>query len=46
MDPEASGFITDKDHVYGLFLSMGVTFESEEEFNSALSTYAVMLVKD
>ena len=37
MDAEAKGYIGDKDHIYGLFLSMGVTFQSEEEFISALS---------
>ena len=37
IDEEKKGHITDKDHIYALFLSLGVTFDSEEEFSEALS---------
>ena len=36
IDKDGTGFITDKDHVYGLFLALGITFESEDEFNEVL----------
>ena len=36
MDADQTGFITDKDSIYGLCLSMGVTFNSEEAFTEAL----------
>ena len=34
LDNENHGFITDKDNIYALFLGMGVTFESEEDFEN------------
>ena len=37
VDEEQKGYITDKDHIYALFLSLGVTFDSEEEFLATLS---------
>ena len=37
VDEEKTGFVTDKDHIYALFLSLGVTFDSEEDFNEAIA---------
>ena len=36
LDAEKTGFITSKDEIYALFLSLGVTFNSEEEFLTVL----------
>ena len=32
IDEAQKGYISDKDQLYALFLSLGITFESEEEF--------------
>ncbi len=46
VDEDKSGYITDKDHIYALFLSMGITFDSEEEFNSSVLSKVEVLKDD
>ena len=37
VDEDQRGYIQDKDHIYALFLSLAITFQSEEEFLSTIS---------
>ena len=36
IDDQQRGFVTDRDMIYAMFLSLGVTFDSEEEFIAVL----------